>query len=417
MDCKVIDGGRRCLRWATMRLPYIFMFLLLFSAGGLLLLLHLQYLTETLHEQAPGGKLIFPQQRPDQCPYCLDNNTHTSSPKGRKKLSRVRPVKLWTQRSPVAHPKGIAPQITKNYRKLLLKNSALLLQLNSTPAGQASNHIQRLTQIQQSRRKLMRDVCAKYRSLTRTISRRQVSRIYVEDTHKLLYCEVPKAGCSNWKRVLMVLQGQASSTRELRHEQVHYANHLKRLDSFDHKQIAHRLNTYTKVLFLREPFERLVSAFRDKFESPNSYYHPVFGKPIIAKYRANASRSALLTGEGVTFKEFIQYLLDVRRPVGMDIHWERVVQLCSPCLINYDFIGKFETIEEEANFLLRHIGAPANLTFPSFKDRNPNAARTSSRITQEYFSQLSLNQRQKTYDFFYMDYLMFNYSKPFSDLH
>ncbi|GAA6101312.1 carbohydrate sulfotransferase 8 isoform X1 [Tachysurus ichikawai] len=54
MDCKVIDQGRRCLRLATMRLPYIFMFLLLFSAGGLLLLLHLQYLTETLHEQTPG---------------------------------------------------------------------------------------------------------------------------------------------------------------------------------------------------------------------------------------------------------------------------------------------------------------------------------------------------------------------------
>ncbi|XP_058253237.1 carbohydrate sulfotransferase 8 [Hemibagrus wyckioides] len=410
MDCKVIDRGRRCLHLATMRLPYIFMFLLLFSAGGLLLLLHLQYLTETIHQQAPGGKLVFPQQQPDPCPYCLDNNTHTSRPKGQK-LSRVHQV------NPVNHPKGNAPRITKNYRKLLLKNSALLRQLNSTPAGQASNHIHRLTQIQQSRRKLMRDVCAKYRSLTRTVSRRQVSRIYVEDTHKLLYCEVPKAGCSNWKRVLMVLQGQASSTMELRHEQVHYANHLKRLDSFDHKQIAHRLNTYTKVLFLREPFERLVSAFRDKFESPNSYYHPVFGKPIIAKYRANASRSALLTGEGVTFKEFIQYLLDVRRPVGMDIHWERVVQLCSPCLINYDFIGKFETIEEEANFLLRGIGAPANLTFPSFKDRNPNAARTSSRITQEYFSQLTLNERQKTYDFFYMDYLMFNYSRPFSDLH
>lgn len=200
-------------------------------------------------------------------------------------------------------------------------------------------------------------------------------------------------------------------------KQVHYANHLKRLDSFDHKQIVRRLKTYTKVLFLREPFERLVSAFRDKFESPNSYYHPVFGKPIITKYRANATRLALLTGEGVTFKEFIQYLLDVRRPVGMDIHWERVVQLCSPCFIDYDFIGKFETIEEEANFLLRKIGAPANLTFPSFKDRNPNAARTSSRITQEYFSQLSFSERQKTYDFFYMDYLLFNYSRPFSDLH
>lgn len=140
-------------------------------------------------------------------------------------------MNLWNQHPPVIHPKGIAPHIIKNYRKLLLNSSALLQQLNSTPAGQASYHTYRLTQIQQSRRKLMRDVCAKYRSLTRTVSRKQVSRIYVEDSHKLLYCEVPKAGCSNWKRVLMVLQGQASTTKELRHEQVHYGNILKQQSS------------------------------------------------------------------------------------------------------------------------------------------------------------------------------------------
>lgn len=169
-------------------------------------------------------KSSFPLQ--DQCPYCPDNNTRTPSSRDVQKLSRVDPVNVWNPRFPVAQYKGAVPQITKNYRKLL-KSSALLQQLNSTPAGQASNNYQRLTQIQQSRRELLRQVCAKYRSFTRTISRMQVSRIYVEDTHKLLYCEVPKAGCSNWKRVLMVLQGQASSTAELRHDQVHCGNDLK----------------------------------------------------------------------------------------------------------------------------------------------------------------------------------------------
>ncbi|KAI4899718.1 hypothetical protein NFI96_013627 [Prochilodus magdalenae] len=391
-------GGKRRVRSAVfaMRLPCSFWFLLLFSTGGLLLLLHLQDPSETI-QQSPDAKLIFPHgQLPskEQCPHCQDTDIQAA----------VLPAKL-------------RAQITKNHRKLLLKTA--VQQLIIAPVGRAENSINRLTKVQQSRRRLMREVCAKYRSnsIARGVTRQHVSRIYVEDTHKLLYCEVPKAGCSNWKRVLMVLQGQAVSTGEIQHEQVHYGNHLKRLDSFDRRGIARRLKTYTKVLFLREPFERLVSAFRDKFESPNSYYHPVFGKPIISKYRSNASQLALHTGEGVTFKEFIQYLLDVHRPVGMDIHWEPVVQLCSPCLIDYDFIGKFETIEEEANLLLRSIGAPANLTFPSFKDRNPNAARTSSQITQKYFSQLNLTERQKTYDFYFMDYLMFNYSKPFADLY
>ncbi|XP_036399875.1 carbohydrate sulfotransferase 8-like isoform X1 [Megalops cyprinoides] len=304
-------------------------------------------------------------------------------------------------------------QVTKRQRKLLLKNPPA-----AQPLSPSLHSWWRLSKVQEARKRLMKEVCAKYKSnIKQTVTLHHVSRIFVEDRYKLLYCEVPKVGCSNWKRVLMVLGGVASSTHEIKHDAVHYGNHLKRLDSFDRQGIGQRLQSYTKVLFVREPLERLVSAYRDKFENPNSYYHPVFGKPIISKYRANASQVALRTGTGVTFKEFMQYLLDVNRPVGMDIHWEHVNQLCSPCLLDYDFIGKFEAIEEEANFLLRKTGAPSNLTFPSFKDRHPHAVRTSAEITQRYFAQLNAFERQRAYDFYYMDYLMFNYSKPFKDLY
>ena len=94
-----------------------------------------------------------------------------------------------------------------------------------------------------------------------------------------------------------------------------------------------------------------------------------------------------------------------------------VSRLCSPCLIDYDFVGKFESMEDDANFFLSLIHAPRNLTFPRFKDRHSEEARTTARITHQYFAQLSTLQRQRTYDFYYMDYLMFNYSKPFADLY
>lgn len=147
----------------------------------------------------------------------------------------------------------------------------------------------------------MRETCSKYKSNNRRIiTPYHVSRIFVEDKYRVLYCEVPKAGCSNWKRVLMVLNGLASSTKDIQHNTVHYGNYLKRLDGFDHKGIYHRLNTYTKMLFIREPFEKLVSAFRDKFEHPNNYYHPVFGKAIISRYRVNATKEALRTGSDIS---------------------------------------------------------------------------------------------------------------------
>ncbi|XP_025951744.1 carbohydrate sulfotransferase 9 isoform X2 [Dromaius novaehollandiae] len=268
--------------------------------------------------------------------------------------------------------------------------------------------------VQEKRRSFLHGFCKEYnsRKKLRTHLVHVVSRIYVEDRHKILYCEVPKAGCSNWKRVLMVLNGLAASAHNISHDDVHYGKHLKKLDSYDLKGIYTRLNTYTKTIFVRDPMERLVSAFRDKFEHPNSYYHPVFGKAIIKKYRQNANEEALKTGSGVKFKEFIQYLLDSHRPVGMDIHWEQVSKLCYPCLINYDFIGKFETLEEDANYFLQLVGAPAELKFPNFKDRHSSDERTNAEVVRQYLKKLSKQERQLTYDFYYLDYLMFNYTLP-----
>ncbi|XP_028011544.2 carbohydrate sulfotransferase 9 [Eptesicus fuscus] len=277
------------------------------------------------------------------------------------------------------------------------------------------NKWRRTDATQEKRRSFLQEFCKKYGGVShpQTHLFHMVSRIYVEDKHKVLYCEVPKAGCSNWKRILMVLNGLAPSAYNISHDAVHYGKHLKKLDSFDLKGIYTRLNTYTKAVFVRDPMERLVSAFRDKFEHPNSYYHPVFGKAIIKKYRPNACEKAFNNGSGVKFKEFVHYLLDSHRPVGMDIHWEKVSKLCYPCLINYDFVGKFETLEEDANYFLQLIGAPKELKFPNFKDRHSSDERTSAQVVKQYLKDLTRTERQLIYDFYHLDYLMFNYTTPF----
>ncbi|KAI6077442.1 Carbohydrate sulfotransferase 8 [Aix galericulata] len=214
-------------------------------------------------------------------------------------------------------------RLHKRRRRFVIKKSPILISMNSSTLNlptlksedRSNSKWKTLYQIQSERKQIMRETCSKYKSNNRRIiTPYHVSRIFVEDKYRVLYCEVPKAGCSNWKRVLMVLNGLAASTKDIQHNTVHYGNYLKRLDGFDRKGIYHRLNTYTKMLFIREPFEKLVSAFRDKFEHPNNYYHPVFGKAIISRYRVNATKEALRTGSGVKFKEFIQYLLDVHRP-------------------------------------------------------------------------------------------------------
>ncbi|XP_032697905.1 carbohydrate sulfotransferase 8 [Lontra canadensis] len=423
-------------RAGTMRLACMFSSILLFGAAGLLLFISLQDPTELAPRQLPGIKFsIRPQQPYNDVPPGSsqdgDSKAPTEKVPGDLSSRAPRDFHLPVPDQPQVHLNTGAqprPRPRQRRRRLLIKKMppAAAVPANGSvgtfarPAPWAPDgHWVTMHRSQQERKRVMREACAKYRasSSRRAVTPRHVSRIFVEDRHRVLYCEVPKAGCSNWKRVLMVLAGLASSTADIPHNTVHYGGALKRLDTFDRQGILHRLSTYTKMLFVREPFERLVSAFRDKFEHPNSYYHPVFGKAILARYRANASREALRTGSGVRFPEFVQYLLDVHRPVGMDIHWDHVSRLCSPCLIDYDFVGKFESMEDDANFFLSLIRAPRNLTFPRFKDRHSQEARTTAQIARQYFTQLSALQRQRTYDFYYMDYLVFNYSKPFADLY
>ncbi|KAJ8419091.1 hypothetical protein AAFF_G00005900 [Aldrovandia affinis] len=261
----------------------------------------------------------------------------------------------------LSHPEGtlIKPQEIRPQQSSQLKQLADPVELKMTPRMFSHHFLQgaqwTVVQKEQERRKsFLQNFCEKSNRNHSPMFdlMEMVSRIYVEESHKILYCEVPKAGCSNWKRTLMVLNGLAPSTDKISHDAVHYGKHLRKLDSFDVKGIRERLSNFTKVIVVRDPMERLVSAFRDKFEQPNPYYHPVFGRAIIRKYRENATVEALQSGSGVTFGEFVQYLLDVERPVGMDIHWESVNKLCFPCFITYNFIGKFETLEQDANYFL-----------------------------------------------------------------
>ncbi|XP_040016584.2 carbohydrate sulfotransferase 8 [Gasterosteus aculeatus] len=456
------------LRGRRRRLPCSLWFLLLFAAGGLVLFIHQQDLSEMVLQQGPGMKLrssprqsretLSTQDRergksdnyqtkgvlsslipPMQFPH-FEAGKQTATPGSREQSRRTSsPVSREQSRrtsSPVSREQDMTVvHVSKRQRKLLKTtprihhttdgNSSLSSSTNSSPASfsLASGFFtpdkwKKLADVQIARRQLMKEMCAKYKSsISRTITAHHVRNLFVEDKYKLLYCQVPKAGCSNWKRTLIVLAGLAPNARSIKHDTAHGGRYLRELNTFDRKGIMHRLETYTKFMFVREPLERMVSAYRDKLENPNDYYHNLFGKPIISKYRANPSPEALNTGNGVTFKEFVQYLLDVHRPVGMDIHWDQTNQLCNPCLIDYNFIGKFENMEEESNYLLRLAGAPPNVTLPSFKDRNPADKRTSTDITQKYFSQVSALERQRMYDFYYTDYLMFNYTKPFKDLY
>ena len=85
----------------------------------------------------------------------------------------------------------------------------------------------------------------------------------------------------------------------------------------------------TKFFFVRHPFERLVSCYRDKFEfgSKSDYIFKTFNPSQIKSSRP-------------TFPEFVQYLIDTPIEQYND-HWLPYWMHCQVCTQNYDIIGNF----------------------------------------------------------------------------
>lgn len=225
-------------------------------------------------------------------------------------------------------------------------------------------------------------------------------------------CDLQVA-CTNWKRVLMVLNsdGHYRDPLAIPANEAHVANNLRTLSEFSVPEINKRLRSYLKFIFVREPFERLVSAYRNKFtRSYNTAFHKRYGTKIIRRHRRDPEPEALEKGNDVSFPEFVQYLVDPRtqKEEPYNEHWERVHSLCHPCLIRYDIVGKYETLKMDAEAVLRLAGVDGVLQFPT----SGKSTRTNSDMAAHFFKHISPYLKKKLYNLYQMDFLLFNYSRP-----
>lgn len=118
-----------------------------------------------------------------------------------------------------------------------------------------------------------------------------------------------------------------------------------------------------------------------------------------------------MKGHDVTFDEFVRYLLTPELSMNyqsnqssFNEHWETVEKLCHPCLIRYNVIGKYETINDDSALALHMIGAD-NVTFPK-------VARTSGtgEKLQHYLDQLPLGLIRNLYKLYESDFKLFDYN-------
>ena len=229
--------------------------------------------------------------------------------------------------------------------------------------------------------------------------------IIVNDEHRFLFCSVPKVACSNWKRVLMVLDGTETDSNN-----IGKVNHLDftYLADLPPLAIKQRLKEYYKFMFVREPLERLISAYKDKFVLNNTSFHKRYGRRIVKKVRQNPPRSPI--GNDVTISEFFQYITESRME-EMNEHWMPYHMLCQPCAVSYDFIGSFENLESDATQVLKHLNIDEQVSFP--KQQKYYKAGGKGFVTgAPKYTSVPKRLLKKVIDKYAIDYEIFSYSTP-----
>ena len=228
-------------------------------------------------------------------------------------------------------------------------------------------------------------------------------RIIVDDKHKLIYCEVQKAGCTSWKSLILVLTGKAPSLESIGKWGVHIPGKYTKLGKS--VETEEKLRTYTKVMVHREPLDRLMSAYTSKFIVGDRGILRNEGRKIL-RQRGGLSEQQINTGKGVRFDEFASYVAS-RAVRSQNVHWRPASSLCEPCVIHYDFYASTGTLDEDTNYILDAIGAPKDLRVP-----HKNQAFSLRPTFSESFKSLSVEVLGKLLDLYKLDYLLFNYSTP-----
>lgn len=226
-----------------------------------------------------------------------------------------------------------------------------------------------------------------------------MKHLVVLDEAKIIYCAIPKVASTEWKEAFTVynsqerIQGKRAQNRTL----------WKHLSDYSHRNITEKVQNYYKFLFVREPFARLLSAYRSKFEAKNEFYHKTFGREIIKKFRENANERSKDSGDDVTFLEFIKHIVFTS---NQDEHWRPYDQLCHVCSMGYDFVGHLETIEEDALLLLERASVGSRVTFQSRRQ-----SRTSNDLLN-YYSQIPITFINRLHYIYSKDFEMFGYPFP-----
>ncbi|XP_055539620.1 carbohydrate sulfotransferase 11 isoform X2 [Wyeomyia smithii] len=262
------------------------------------------------------------------------------------------------------------------------------------------------------RRTVLWNVCAEHRIIDKYSP--NAWEFFISPGHGLAWCSIFKAGSSAWMFYFNLLGGYDHRfLQRTRASPIDLAR--RRFPRPRNSELNDNLANTISFLIVREPFERLVSAYRDKLEGSRNTYYRLLGQQIVAKFRKKDDKFALKQPKGPTFREFLEFLVSHYKSGGrFDEHWSPIYLFCTPCSINFTLIAKVETLQRDSEYIIRQAGLETLLLnkLPHEKARaieNRSATKTRN-VVSRYFSQIDERLLTEVLEIYQLDFELFGYN-------
>ncbi|XP_034473785.1 carbohydrate sulfotransferase 11 [Drosophila innubila] len=232
--------------------------------------------------------------------------------------------------------------------------------------------------------------------------------------NNLVWCNVFKAASSTWMYYFNILAGY--DLKYLQRTEVQPLELARqRFPRPELSELLELLPSALSFLFVRDPFERILSAYRNKLEGNRNSFYKALGTKIVHRFRQK-SMGGPWPRCGPTFEEFVRFLIaEHRARRRFDEHWAPVYSFCTPCSVNFSIIGKTETFQRDSEFIIRQAGLESLLLgkLPRRKLRKiGNLAKSgikSEALVERYFADLDRSTLDQLLKIYRIDFELFDY--------